>query len=820
MDFATEAKYDVLTVNGMRYSGVSGDSFTEPALAVGDVFVLWTDIVWESDYRDSNIGWKLCVDPLPSCFDGLSLHPAPVADCPRDGEVSLMDCQTAEPGALCLGGKDCGTRGDINNCYDSLLTHPPTLDVYRKGNGTTRTTTGTTLTTQTSITHTSSTRTFTTQPAPAYLEVWSVSGPCAVIAGCVQSPHFPDQYSDRESCTVSLPRPHTFHVSVFATESYDKLQLDGVPYSGRELAAGDSLYVQSSIQWTSDASIVDAGWRLCLAGAATDMTVRDPGLSTAWVICLTVLSTAVLLVPVVLCIARARKGQKALPKEAVEVEAIEATTGTAGSTPAGEKDAVSVSREDLDNAMRAVIAAAAFNALDVNGDGTISRMEFAQHCAAKGVAPATATAAFATLDLDADGVITQQEFAAHVLQSGLAHPHVECQGTWVMDLPSGSRAIATVVGAQVSCAGQGFVLQGDEDSTFFHWQDGTRQQLTVTDRDGLVWTKGGRWPQALRWTRVPSCPMAPDCVNMELKISEGDECSKCGKEPRAGSWVWMCPSHDTCLCPQCAPVPREAVLGISAAWVIDRFPEMARSATGMANPNFHEICPAVAMGPRGLGFGKTCPRDGRPGCSVVDAVEEEHRGRATHFVSWCWAYSLNDFVSALQSWVVTEDVHAGDVYLWVCFFCNNQYRMLESGTRTGSDELKAVFETHLGATGRMLLMLDSFVQPKYISRAWCIFESFVCIDKKFAMSIILPESSGAKFKQTLDSAGGFSKLQEAFEAMDVRYAEASSKADEDMIKKLILTSSGFDVVNGAVKTRLLKWLTDVFRKHLLSQPAK
>ena len=170
VDFATEAEYDVLTVNGMRYSGVSGDSSSEPALAVGDVFVLWTDIVWESDYRDSNIGWELCVEPLPSCFDGLSLHPAPVADCPRDGEVSLMDCQTAEPGALCLGGKDCGTRGDINNCYDSLLTHPPTLDVYRKGNGTTRTTTGTTLTTQTSITHTSTTRTLTTQPAPAYLE--------------------------------------------------------------------------------------------------------------------------------------------------------------------------------------------------------------------------------------------------------------------------------------------------------------------------------------------------------------------------------------------------------------------------------------------------------------------------------------------------------------------------------------------------------------------------------------------------------------------------------------------------------------------------
>ena len=60
-------------------------------------------------------------------------------------------------------------------------------------------------------------------------------------------------------------------------------------------------------------------------------------------------------------------------------------------------------------------------------------------------------------------------------------------------------------------------------------------------------------------------------------------------------------------------------------------------------------------------------------------MEEEHRGRATHFVSWCWAYSLNDFVSALQSWVVTEDVCAGEVYLWVCFFCNNQLLVSFSG---------------------------------------------------------------------------------------------------------------------------------------------
>ena len=68
-----------------------------------------------------------------------------------------------------------------------------------------------------------------------------------------------------------------------------------------------------------------------------------------------------------------------------------------------------------------------------------------------------------------------------------------------------------------------------------------------------------------------------------------------------------------------------------------------------------------------------------------------------------------------------------------------QYRILEAKTQTGSDELKTVFESHLAEAGRMLLLLDSFVNPAYIKRAWCIFEAYVCIDNNFPMTIILPE---------------------------------------------------------------------------------
>ena len=100
----------------------------------------------------------------------------------------------------------------------------------------------------------------------------------------------------------------------------------------------------------------------------------------------------------------------------------------------------------------------------------------------------------------------------------------------------------------------------------------------------------------------------------------------------------LCDLEDRCLCPSCAAVPKsEQLLGISAAYVLEIFPALARQSTGLENPNFYEMAPVVAMGETGLGYGKTCSEDGEPNCSIVDAVEEHHKGKVSHFVSWCWA---------------------------------------------------------------------------------------------------------------------------------------------------------------------------------------
>lgn len=255
-------------------------------------------------------------------------------------------------------------------------------------------------------------------------------------------------------------------------------------------------------------------------------------------------------------------------------------------------------------------------------------------------------------------------------------------------------------------------------------------------------------------------------------------------------------------------------LGISVEYAVDVFPAKARAATGLANPNFHEICAAMAVGASGEGHAKTCPRDGKAGCSIVDAIDERYRGRATHFMSWSWNYRLADFESAIRRWIRSQDASPGDTFIWICFFCNNQYRMVEEASTTGSDDLKEIFESHLVQAGQMLVMLDSFLDPCYITRAWCIFECYVCIHRALPMTVILPESAEESFSGILDSGLGLGSVRRAFSQIDLKNATASYKADEDRIKDIIAGTIGFAAVNSVVKDCLMDWLTTEFQRYL------
>ena len=102
------------------------------------------------------------------------------------------------------------------------------------------------------------------------------------------------------------------------------------------------------------------------------------------------------------------------------------------------------------------------------------------------------------------------------------------------------------------------------------------------------------------------------------------------------------------------------------------------------DPNFHQVAGLLAYGPLALGKGQHCPRDGRPGCSIVDALEATSQsGRATWFLSWVWSYKFSTMFNALKRWWVRHERmsndDSGDTYIWWCVMVNNQFRMLEEG---------------------------------------------------------------------------------------------------------------------------------------------
>jgi hypothetical protein len=205
-----------------------------------------------------------------------------------------------------------------------------------------------------------------------------------------------------------------------------------------------------------------------------------------------------------------------------------------------------------------------------------------------------------------------------------------------------------------------------------------------------------------------------------------------------------------------------------------------------------------------------CPRDGLEGSSIVDAVySKKLSGKATHFVSWCWRYTMRTMTSALHGWAMTNNVDASQTFFWICFFCNNQRKLLLSGSAIESSNLSAVFGSRLRRIGCLVVVLDTYDGPFYTTRIWCIFEVYTANVQNVRIDVTLPEDSHKDFYGSLQR-GEFSSLSAALTAIDTENAEASFQADADAIKNLIRETSGFVSVDDSVKYALMRWLASAF----------
>merc|ERR1712125_309165 len=122
-----------------------------------------------------------------------------------------------------------------------------------------------------------------------------------------------------------------------------------------------------------------------------------------------------------------------------------------------------------------------------------------------------------------------------------------------------------------------------------------------------------------------------------------------------------------------------------------------------------------------------------------DTLQPDDRRPANCFLSWVWSYKLSVVQSSLSAWLLRlPDEGPRDVFFFVCFFCNNQYRILVECSQRGSDNMDVLFKTRLISCGRILALLDDWKAPVYSTRIWTIYEQFIAAQLHVPIEIVLP----------------------------------------------------------------------------------
>jgi len=181
-------------------------------------------------------------------------------------------------------------------------------------------------------------------------------------------------------------------------------------------------------------------------------------------------------------------------------------------------------------------------------------------------------------------------------------------------------------------------------------------------------------------------------------------------------------------------------------------------------------------------------------------------------MSWSWGYTVGDVVGALRDWADQSHADVRRTFIWVCFFCLNQFRMMDQQASGGAADLDTVFRERLRNAGTMIALLDSWARPRYFRRVWCVYEQFIAHELGVQVEVIFPPAVASDLRSTLQS--DFLTVRAALTDIDVEKAEASNPSDTKTVKAAIQnTEGGFDGVNTVVRERFAEWCAQELTRH-------
>eukprot|EP00913_Durusdinium_trenchii_P035725 g33429.t1 len=188
----------------------------------------------------------------------------------------------------------------------------------------------------------------------------------------------------------------------------------------------------------------------------------------------------------------------------------------------------------------------------------------------------------------------------------------------------------------------------------------------------------------------------------------------------------------------------------------------------------------------------------------------------THYLSWTWKYTIHLVQDALSCWLQEMCLESDGVFLYMCFFVNNQYRILFEKDGVGSSNLEHVFEDTLTRIGRMVAILDDWYDPTYLTRIWTIFEQFTAIKLgNITVTMVLPRGKNQSLiEQIREGEDGIRHVTQSLCKFQSRHATAFSKEDEENVKALIKATIGFREVDHKIEQFMLNWVGNVVQEHL------
>lgn len=265
---------------------------------------------------------------------------------------------------------------------------------------------------------------------------------------------------------------------------------------------------------------------------------------------------------------------------------------------------------------------------------------------------------------------------------------------------------------------------------------------------------------------------------------------------------------------------RPDFFGVSVHHLSHHLMQQFTSISGISSKsNFYQIenLDATTGFFRQKGESVFCPVDGKMGAAYVHCLEgADHVGLANHMLSWTWSYSVGEVVDTLESYCEDNKLDPKRTYVWICAFCLNQHRVVQSGnsgiSNSSSDlDFETEFEARVLGIGRVLVMMRPWKFPN-LKRSWCVFEIFMALTKNCEVSIVMPsrekENMINKFFYALGNSSdhGIDFLYKALNQVDVEKAEASVEQDRTRIIGLIEEQIGCQTVNLWVQDRLRVWI--------------